>query len=267
MRTLATQQPKSILKRTVEDSQDKAHKTPRRHAVQRPSVSPLTDENETLSPITDGRVMFPHRSSPLHDQARASDPTKQGRRQGPSQEKTWTMNTSTTKTKTQSITASRQGRPVSRSSVDSQDRHSQGPSIGNLPSPFHNHNNNTFAPPGTKGGNKRSKPSTQLETAFTQTPNKRRRTSNEAERQNLSPIQVSPPVTSTSRRKVSLRGNRRGLLVSETYDAVNTDFHRQQEVQQVLPCRTCEDDAPEDDAPEDDASASGISRAVTRSTT
>ncbi|KAL8965961.1 MAG: hypothetical protein Q9183_003596 [Haloplaca sp. 2 TL-2023] len=209
-------QPRGILKKIIEESQDKVANTPKRRGPLRVASSPLT-EDQISSPVTDGRVMFPpYQPNPLPNNAGGVDPSKQTRRRTSSQETSWTMNTSTTKIKSQSFTAHRQGRPVSRSSVGPSDRHSPSRSTSSRPSPFVNRVSNPSSalllPPVARGGSiKRSKPNTQTETVTTATSSKRRKLSMETEKYGLGPTQTSPPASSAAtHRKRTLRRPQKG---------------------------------------------------------
>ena len=217
------QQPRGILKRTIEDSQDKAANTPKRRGPLAVASSPLT-EDQLSSPVTDGRVMFPpYHPSPLPSNQGVVDPSKQSRRRTSSQGTSWTMNTSTTKIKSQSFTAHRQGRPVSRSSVGPSDRHSPSRSTSGRPSPFVNRLSNPSSallpPPVARGGaTKRSKPSTQIETVTTASHNKKRKLSIETEKYGLGPTQTSPPASSAaSHRKRTLRRPQKGQSGADSF--------------------------------------------------
>ncbi|KAL8967279.1 MAG: hypothetical protein Q9183_002995 [Haloplaca sp. 2 TL-2023] len=210
------QKPRGILKKTIEESQDKAANTPKRRGPLRLASSPLT-EDQISSPVTDGRVMFPpYQPNPLPNNAGGVEPSKQTRRRTSSQETSWTMNTSTTKIKSQSFTAHRQGRPVSRSSVGPSDRHSPSRSTSSRPSPFVNRVSNPSSalhlPPVARDGSiKRSKPNTQTETVTTATSSKRRKLSMETEKYGLGPTQTSPPTSSAAtHRKRTLRRPQKG---------------------------------------------------------
>ncbi|KAL8866546.1 MAG: hypothetical protein Q9174_006239, partial [Haloplaca sp. 1 TL-2023] len=227
------QQPRGILKRTFEDSQDQAANTPKRRGPSAVASSPLA-EDLLSSPVTDGRVMFPpYRPSPVPSTLGDVDPSKQSRRRTSSQGTSWTMNTSTTKIKSQSFTAHRQGRSVSRSSVAPSDRHSPSRPTSTRPSPFINRVSNPASalllpPIARRGSIKSSRPGTQTETVTTATSSKKRKLSMETEKYGLGPTQTSPPASSAAtHRKRTLRRPQKDNKFSQRFDKELAETTRQ----------------------------------------
>ncbi|KAL8701512.1 MAG: hypothetical protein Q9201_004870 [Fulgogasparrea decipioides] len=202
------------------------------------SSSPLSEDQQTSPPVTDGRVMFP--PSPSADQCnqvRSVDLSKKGGspsdrqaigRKGSLQGTAWTFSKSTTNTKSQSVTASFQNRPSSKGSLLGTP---QNQISATQPTNSPQTHRSQHAAQAT--GMKRIKPISQLRFDDIEGHSKRRRLSSETEKFSLGPVQVSPVRSATSRRKTTLRRSKQDKKYAERFHLELRNGHQDAESQDL----------------------------------